>query len=146
MNRLPIGHPRMSNGYVIVIMPEHPRANKGCVPQHVLVAEKAIGRFLPSKHPVHHHNRNRADNANTNLVICENHAYHLLLHKRARIVFAGGDPDVHKICSICKCMKLLTEFGSDNYNPDGVNNKCSRCENLAYEAKKNKRLALLEEK
>lgn len=39
---------------------------------HILVAEKALGRTLPKGAEVHHVNEDRADNRNTNLVICEN--------------------------------------------------------------------------
>ena len=53
--------------------------------EHVFLAEKALGRSLPSKAVVHHMNNNPADNHTPfNLVICPDQAYHFLLHKRAR--------------------------------------------------------------
>ena len=61
--------------------------------EHVLMAEKALGRPLPHGAEVHHVDRDRQNN-NTkspwNLVICPDHAYPLLLHRRARML--GYDP------------------------------------------------------
>lgn len=49
--------------------------------EHVLMAEKALGHALPDGAEVHHIDRDRQNN-NTktpwNLVICPDHAYHLL--------------------------------------------------------------------
>ena len=52
--------------------------------QHVLVAEKALGRELPNGARVHHANGIKSDNRPDNLVICPDEAYHMLLHKRIR--------------------------------------------------------------
>jgi hypothetical protein len=52
--------------------------------EHVLIAEKALGKPLPKGAQVHHLNERKGDNRNRNLVVCPDDAYHKLLHKRAR--------------------------------------------------------------
>lgn len=89
------------SGYLCVRTPCHPRAsNSGYVFEHILVAEKALGRYLPPKAVVHHANEKKDDNRNCNLVICENEAYHRLLHQRARAYQATGS--IHGVrCYLC---------------------------------------------
>lgn len=64
---------------------EHPRANKaGYVYEHILVAEKTLSKSLSPAAVVHHVDENPLNNINSNLVICENNGYHLILHRRRR--------------------------------------------------------------
>lgn len=51
--------------------------------EHILIAERALGRKLRKNERVHHIDGNRKNNANSNLLICS-HAYHLALHARMR--------------------------------------------------------------
>lgn len=87
-------------GYPEVYMPEHPRARpSGRVFVHLLVAEKALGRPLPPAVVVHHWTE---DKQNTrDLVLCENQAYHLLLHRRQRALSAGH-PAHFLWCYFCR--------------------------------------------
>lgn len=79
------GKTKLPIGYILVACPGHPRAGKNnYVYEHVLVAEKALGRYLPDGVEVHHVNEIKHDNRGSNLVICEDQAYHRLLHKRMR--------------------------------------------------------------
>ena len=89
-------------GYARVKMSGHPHANwGGYVYEHVVIAERALGKPLPPKVVVHHVDRNGANNAHTNLIICENQAYHYLLHLRTRAYVATGDPTKLR-CMYCR--------------------------------------------
>lgn len=122
------GGTRKNGGYVMVRRPNHPHATKsGYVMAHILVAEKALGKILPAGVPVHHHDQNRGNNANTNLVICQDTTYHNLLHARMRIFQAGGHPDLHKICSRCHECLGRASFCKDRGSKDGLNNICFAC-------------------
>jgi len=67
---------KQSGGYVMV------RLGKGLRrPEHLIIAERALGRALKRGEHVHHINCNPADNRNENLLICSN-SYHAELHWR----------------------------------------------------------------
>ena len=93
--------------------------------RHVLVAEKALEKRLPPHACIHHVNDKRKDNGNANLVICENHAYHFLLHVRARVVRAGGDPNTQRICSYGK--HLVSKADCRQIGPDKYSSDCRAC-------------------
>lgn len=66
--------------------------------EHILIAEKALGKPLPPLAVVHHFNPKKS---NGTLVICQNQSYHFLLHKRTRALKGSGHVDWEK-CFICK--------------------------------------------
>jgi len=78
-------------GYRLKHRPKHPRAQSGYVREHVLVAEQALGHYLPDGAVVHHVDGDKLNNAPANLVVCADQAYHLLLHKRQRALLGCGD-------------------------------------------------------
>lgn len=73
-------------GYVMVRKPDHPRASKcgGYVPEHILVAEKKLERYLASDEVVHHINGKKGDNRPENLMVMtksEHTRLHWLIRK-----------------------------------------------------------------
>lgn len=66
--------------------------------EHILVAERALGKPLPSKAVVHHITEDPLDNYGwMKLVICPDQAYHLLIHRLMRekgISFREVDPEI----------------------------------------------------
>lgn len=66
------------DGYVTIRGKQNPPM------EHRVIAEKALGKKLPKGVIVHHVDTDRANNANTNLVICTS-AYHAELHERMRL-------------------------------------------------------------
>ncbi len=115
-------------GYRCKKVPGHPRASTGGnVLLHVLLAEKALGKYLPEGAEVHHHNGIRSDNRNENLVICEDRAYHFLIHARSRIVQVGGDPNIEKICGKCRTVVSRSDFHRNSRAYDGLNQICAPC-------------------
>lgn len=66
-NRQP-GRAITESGYVRVWMPEHPFAQSGSyVPEHRLVMEESLGRYLAEGETIHHKNGIRHDNRLENL-------------------------------------------------------------------------------
>jgi hypothetical protein len=62
-----------------VYAPSHPRAQNSSVAEHILVAEKRIGRFLEEEEVVHHLDLNHANNVPENLCVMTN-SQHKTLH------------------------------------------------------------------
>jgi len=116
--------PPTTTGYPMRTMPDRRR-----VREHVVVAERALGRLLPAGAEVHHVDEVRTNNANRNLVICQDRAYHVLLHVRMRIVRAGGNPDTDAWCCRCKQPRPSTEFWrrKSGEKAGRLTNVCRRC-------------------
>lgn len=100
----------MRNGYRMVYMPTHHRADStGCVYEHVVVAEKKLGRKLKDGECIHHLNEIRDDNKEENLIVFKTIADHTAFHKGCKILLDG---DVYvalmyenNICPICGSYK-----------------------------------------
>jgi len=78
----------IQNGYILVRCPDHPRAKEQgkYIPQHILVMERYLGRYLeyysqghPNNEVVHHINHNKQDNRIENLQLMK-HSEHAKIH------------------------------------------------------------------
>ena len=68
--------------------------------EHVVIAERALGKSLPIGAVVHHIDDDGRNNAMNNLVLCENHGYHALLHHRRTAYRATRDANARQ-CPYC---------------------------------------------
>jgi hypothetical protein len=63
--------------------------------------ENILGYSLPKGAIIHHIDGDEKNDSNENLVVCENHNYHMLLHMREKSLKACGHADWRK-CRFCK--------------------------------------------
>ena len=108
-----------TNGRMMILVEGHPRAKNGrYVYEHILKAEKAVGHVLPAGVQVHHVNEDVTDNRGYNLVVCQDAAYHKLLHRRMNALRACGDPDA-ACCVRCKKHEPLSSLGYMTHSAKG---------------------------
>ena len=89
------GRSLCNHGHLLVLRPDHPDARKsGYIYEHRLRATEALGKPLPENVVVHHHTPKE-------IVICQDQAYHRLLHRRQRALEACGHASWRK-CWVCK--------------------------------------------
>ena len=92
------GRTVLNGGYPAVYVPHgHTRANGRHACEHHVVAERALGKPLPLTAVVHHWGR--LDEPNK-IVICQDHAYHKLLHVREKALRECGNANWRK-CYQC---------------------------------------------
>lgn len=92
---------------------------------HRARAEAALGKPLPDGAVVHHADGSTRPDAP--LVICQDEAYHRLLHVRMRVLLFGGDPNTDAVCSHCKIAKPLGAFHKDRTSSTGHYKRCKAC-------------------
>lgn len=82
------GHPRWRGGEAYIANGGYKcfRIKGRSVGEHVIIAQRALGRALKRGEVVHHINGIKTDNRNTNLLICSN-SYHRQLHDRMSAMY-----------------------------------------------------------
>ena len=100
--------------------------------EHVLVAERALGQSLPGGAEVHHIDGDKQNNKPSNLIVCNDRAYHMLIHTRTRALDSCGNADYRKcfICGRYDDPEIMLEYPtSDNswrYRHKIKSGKCNR--------------------
>lgn len=113
-----------SNGYRIVYMPKHERAfTNGTVYEHVLVAEKILGRKIKPCEVIHHKDFNRLNNSADNLIVFASKSEHVRFHSNGcdqGLLIALDDgayecaeirhkyDNYHDSCPVCAGIKSIT--------------------------------------
>lgn len=111
---------RRLNGYILIYLPEHPKAMKndnwdGFVYEHVVIAEEMMGRSLREDEEVHHLDGDRSYNHAENLLVLE-HSQHTKLHNYLQKTGAtleesngmhGVNSGESKLVPYCPCGKIL---------------------------------------
>jgi hypothetical protein len=115
--------------------------------EHRVIAERVLGRRLPHGVEVHHWDDNGRNNEGRNLVICQDKAYHKLIHKRQRILRLGGDPNKEWWCSFCSKLRPINLFWirKTGRNSGSLVSGCKVCraERHRQQAEKNRATLML---
>lgn len=101
---------------------------------HKVICERVLGKKLPKGAVVHHVDNNPLNNRTNNLVICEDVAYHHLLHRNIRLRAAGADWTKERICSTCNKVLPITSFYPSFRQHMG--HPCKSCAVLLCKAKR----------
>lgn len=75
------GRMKSERGYILIKVFNHPNADvRGYIPEHRLVMEQHLGRYLQEEEVIHHKNGIKNDNKIENLELFENHSQHMIHH------------------------------------------------------------------
>ena len=99
------GQTEHTEGYVLIKMPEHHRANnRGYVKRADIIAEQMLGRLLYDNEIVHHKNRNKKDDRPCNLevMILNNHSKMHGLEGASKRWYGDKNYLTNKRKSLCK--------------------------------------------
>lgn len=94
---------------------------------HRLRAEAALGYPLPPKAVVHHADGTKS--IDSPLVICQDEVYHQGLHRRMRVLRAGGRPFVDHVCCTCRRARPISDFPRNRNSRLGYVGICKECSN-----------------
>lgn len=111
-----------NDGYIELYDPSHSRRKRG---EHIIKAQEAIGKPLPKGAVVHHWNEVRSDNRNENLLICDNQAYHVLIHLRMKAFKACGNPDYRR-CRFCDTWDDVSMMWTNSNRSESYHRSCRR--------------------
>ena len=119
-------------GYAMVAASTDADTGRARVYEHRVLAERALRKPLPPRAEVHHVDGDGLNNGKGNIVVCENRAYHMLLHQRQRALEATGYASWRK-CPYCKrwgdpstMNRQRRSGGGERYVHPGCGHRASR--------------------
>lgn len=125
------GQKILSSGYILINIGKinHPHATKdGYVPEHRLVMEKHIGRYLKPEEQVHHKNKITNDNRIENLELMASNSDHMKIHRQE----FTKNITLKRKCVLCNSNKTYYDKNKNHYqwyflNYDKTKPLCSNC-------------------
>ena len=121
-----------AKGYAWLLLPKHPRADPGgYVLEHLVLVEKALGKPLPEGAEIHHFDKDKLNNKNNNLVVCNDHKYHHLLHSRQAAMEACGNPNYRR-CRFCKVWDAPENIHISPHSNGAWHHVCINAERRAW--------------
>jgi len=82
---------RTPKGYILIWAPDHPNSKNNCVPEHRLVMEENLGRYLGRGDVVHHINGIKDDNRIENLELYTQKTHTSMHVNRAKELIKKGE-------------------------------------------------------
>lgn len=119
------GRYKKENGYIWVYAPNHPKAYRNGMYEHILVLEKKIGRYLEGKECCHHLNGIKDDNRPENLMLFESNGKH---RQKYEIIDKRPLPQPNIMGRI---ISLRNKKGVDQY----IIKRCVKCNQLFWTRK-----------
>lgn len=99
--------------YKMVCIHDHPHADaNGIIAEHIVMAEKKLGRYLREGETVHHIDGNKKNNSPDNLMVFATRADHTLYH-HGGVAYEKGDVwickriNVKAVCEFCGRVFIL---------------------------------------
>lgn len=118
-----------SAGYLLAWAPEHPRASRGRVLEHILVAEKMLGRSLQDDEQVHHKDRDKKNNDPGNLLVLTA-SEHTRLHSLESPVQSTR---VEIECQECGVKFKVMRYQANADDPQSLRKYCSlKCRHQSW--------------
>lgn len=116
------------NGYVMLNIPDHHRASTdGYVYEHVVLAEKYIGRSLKPEEVVHHENEIKDDNSIENLKIFRTSSDHTRYHNTGiKVMMDDGTYIAPEIKRLLSCEQCGSTFEFKSKRSKYCSQKCSK--------------------
>jgi hypothetical protein len=115
------------NGYVAVKRPDHPRKMQDdLVYEHILIAEKMLGRELIDDEQIHHLDFNRQNNKKSNILVLKK-GMHTKLHNwidrmnLQTIIESASDGEYH-VEQCLNCNEYITSYSNDKF----CNSECQK--------------------